>query len=210
MIKLLFLFLIFFVFPTASFCFPYTQYKITNWGSDSPIIGYATIENTPIIYLNNVIQTNPLPPLTNGDIVFKFNIISLTILSGLGNNITDYSGYISLGEYNIFTNGMLTSHDINDYTYLTSIDGSTGLYNQQDIILDPGNLSNSSHNLLSSPLSSLPNLFVIRFLDSYSTYEIPGACFTYIPSPVPEPSTFLLIGAGLTGLTFIRRNKNKV
>ncbi|WP_246399166.1 PEP-CTERM sorting domain-containing protein [Geomonas silvestris] len=65
--------------------------------------------------------------------------------------------------------------------------------------LGPGTQTSSPHHAAWSPVGGCHGGFA--FLDGIGT--------TYEPPAVPEPSTFILLGAGLGGLALWRRKQRK-
>jgi hypothetical protein len=196
--------------PSHSFALSYTQYSISSWGTAiNPITGYVNIANSPVVYLNGVIQSEPIPITTYGEIDYKFLISDFSITLSSGRVISESSGYINLNNF-YSSSGYVDSNDSFLFgPYGPDHTGSDGT----NLHTELGNGGWGMHDLRSSPIYELPDAFAIwhahygydAFGDSINGTDS-GLLFTAV-QPVPEPSTMLLLGGGLAGLVFWRKRK---
>ena len=78
----------------------------------------------------------------------------------------------------------------------------------EEVVWDLVGLDTSITYALEFQLNSWDYLFSSTATISNLAFEVPDQD-TGGPAPVPEPGTFLLLGAGLAGLTIFRRKQNK-
>ncbi len=120
-----------------------------------------------------------------------------------GITFTNYDSSATSGEWNAITDGDVFNFYIvkawHDYaTYLVTPAEGTGSWSTYDLQLERGHgaeLEISHFTAYNSTGLDLDELF--------NSTPNPGA------APVPEPSTILLVGAGLVGIVSIRKGKKK-
>jgi hypothetical protein len=89
------------------------------------------------------------------------------------------------------------------------VEGDTVLnYAKKFLLFDYAN-TQGSHHFAGLVNGALFTLGLNKYRIMYDDPEFNGHAITLTSAPVPEPSTFLLLGAGIGGLAFLRRRSKK-
>ena len=182
---------------------------------------YTLADMTTIFSGNNAVKTNATGSVNINDTAIlegRLNTTSAEIW--LTYKIPDWHIYLDTGEQFSGTDGYIQL-----YNYYQTLDGQLALSTYEDYwrfddqigawssgygpLYFGDSFSNYSHDLLNDLTSSLtlPDTMYLQ-----GDFGSSGWCALYLKSnvsPVPEPATMLLLGAGIAGIAAVRHRKKK-
>lgn len=96
---------------------------------------------------------------------------------------------------------------VSDVVRFTNVQNASGSLDGEAILFSDTDEAHGGFGLGALPGGPLPNQQTVDEVTEPTIYQVPGATYRVFSDAVPEPSTVLMLGAGVVGLALSGRRK---